>query len=1292
MFPQKHAPLNNGRDSLSKPEKGYGARLIVLAYMAVAGTWILFTDYLMVELFKPMTVMRDWSIYKGYVFVAVTGLLLYVLISRMAERLKRVSESLRKSEARYRLLVENSPDGIFIHRDNRIVFANAPALQLFGAKDEAQLLGKSPFELLHPDCHENVRHRMDAIAQGRTVPLKTQKIVRLDGVVVEADVAPELFEDEEGMAIKLLFRDISERQQQEAEIRTLSRIYEVLSEVNHAVVRVTSRGELLQEVCRILCEVGEFKMAWIGWLDEAEREVTPVAWSGPGGETKHVIPICAVDDRPEGRGLVATAICEGRTCIANDYASDPRTQPWQENVVAFEHRSAISLPIRNGGKICGVLLVYSEETHCFQTKEVKLLEEVALDVSFDLDRMDQEVLRREAQEALKKSEEHLRLLVNHLHAGVVVHAPDSRIILSNPEATRLLGLSQEQMQGKGIIDPAWCFIDEKGKPMPPEDYPIAKVLATGQPLEGYVLGIKHGKEKTWVLANAYPEFDANGGLARAIVTFVDLTERKVALEALQESEEKFRTLFTASRDAIMLLDRTSYLDCNEATLEIFGCASKEEFCTRKLGEISAPMQANGKASSLEAQRMVKIAFKTGAARYEWMMQRFDGTQFPAEISLSALELKGRPVIQAVVRDISWRKEAEQQLRQLSRAVEQSPSSIVITDTQGNIQYINPKFTAISGYTSQEAIGQNPRILKSGEFPPEGYKALWETITSGREWHGEFHNKKKNGEFFWESASICPIIDESGAITHFLGIKEDITERKRTEEALRKSEEKFVKAFNTAPAVMAIITLSEARYVEVNGAFVEISGYSRAEVIGRTVLELNLLENPQDLERLVQMLVTQGNVRDEECRFRIKNGEVRVGLISAERIDVEGEPCVIYLSLDITERKQMEEKFLRAQRMESIGALAGGMAHDLNNILAPIMMSASMLSEKKLAAETRRQLISGIEEAAQRGANIVNQVLTFARGVKGQHAVLDTQVLATQIGQIVKETFPKSIVFSLSLPETPLWNITGDSTQLQQVLLNLCVNARDAMPNGGPLNLSVENYEVDSTFAFMVPEAKPGCYVRFRVADTGTGMDKAIVDRIFEPFFTTKEPGKGTGLGLSTVMGIVRSHGGFLKVETAPGKGSAFQVFLPATTDAASQAGEPDQPSVSRGHGETILIVDDEPEIVQIIATVLKQNGWTVLTAADGLEGVAAFLNYSGQIKALVTDMVMPNLDGLGLIRSIRKLAPDLPILVSSGYSNDQSWEALSELRVESFLKKPFSARQLIAEVVSLLYEKSANGK
>ena len=889
-------------------------------------------------------------------------------------------------------------------------------------------------------------------------------------------------------------------------------------------------------------------------------------------------------------------------------------------------------------------------------------------------------------ESLWRSEEHLRLLVNHLRAGVVVHAPDSRIILSNSEASRLLGLSQEQMQGKEAIDPVWHFTDEEGKPISAEAYPVNRVIATGRSLDEYVLGIEHGEKrgKTWVLVNAFPEFDAPGGLSQVIVTFVDITAHKVALEALRESEEKFRTLFAASRDAILLLDTAGFLDCNQAALEMFHCASKEEFCARKLGGISAPTQPDGGDSTLGARRMAQGTLEDGARIFEWALQRFDGTEFPGEVSLSPVELKGRPVVQAVVRDISWRKEAERQLRQLSRAVEQSPSSVVITDTLGNIHYVNPKFTAITGYTLEEVRGQNPRILKSGETSQAEYKILWETITSGREWRGEFHNKKKNGEFFWEFASICPITDEAGATTHFLAVKEDITERKRTEEALWKSEEKFVKAFNTAPAVVAIITRKEARYLEVNEAFVEFSGFSREEAIGRTALELGIFESPGEMERLFKILVEHGSLRNEECPYRTKSGQMRVGLLSAELIDVEDEPCIIYISLDITERKQMDEKFLRVQRMESIGALAGGMAHDLNNILAPIMMSASMLNEKGIPEETRRQLIAGIGDAAQRGAGIVGQVLTFARGVKGQRAVLDARLLASQIGQIVKETFPKTILFSLSLPET-LWNITGDSTQLDQVLLNLCVNARDAMPEGGSLNLSAENFEVDSTFALMVPEAKPGCYVRFKVADSGSGIPKQNMDRIFEPFFTTKEQGKGTGLGLSTVIGIVRSHGGFVKVESEHGKGSAFQVFLPATTETVHQARQTEQPVISRGHGETILVVDDEPEIVKVIETVLRQNGWKVLSASDGLEGVAAFLNHSDQIRAVVTDMVMPNLDGVGLIRSIRKLAPDLPILVSSGYSNEQSREALSELRVDGFLKKPFSARQIIASMASLLY-------
>ena len=1044
MPPKKHLPIPTGRDSnaprglAGMHDAGYGVRVIVMAYIVVALVWIFFTDRLTDALLASVQDVEDQSVYKGFLFVGLTGALLYVLISRLVARLRLMSDSLGKSEARYRLLVENSPDAVCVYRDNKMVFANTAAIRLFGAQDEKAVLGKSPLDFVHPGFHEMVRNRITALSEGRVVPLESQKIVRLNGGILDVEVVASYYVDHEGLACVVIFRDISERTRRDAEIRRLNRLYAVLSQVNQMMPCLTSRQELFGGVCRVICEVGEFKLAWIGWLDEERREVRPVAWYGAAEEeTKKTVPLYPSNDPREGAGLVGTAISEGRACVLNDYVGDPRTHLWQENSVALEHRSAIALPIRNGGKICGALMVYSGERNCFQSQEVKLLEEVSAGVSFGMDHMDRETLRSEAEEGLRK----------------------------------------------------------------------------------------------------------------------------------------------------------------------------------------------------------------GAA----------------------------------------------QLRQLSLAVEQSPSSVVITDPNGDIHYVNPKFTAVTGYTAEEVLGKNPRILKSGEMPPEGYKVLWETITSGREWHGEFHNKKKNGELFWESASISPITDESGAITHFLSIKEDITERKRTEEALSKSEEKFVKVFNATPVVVALITLKEMRYLEVNEAFMEGCGYSREEIIGRTVLELGFFENPGDFQQIIQKLVKQGYLRGEEFRFRTKSGEERTAILSADPIEIQDEQCIIYSCLDITERKQMEEQFLRAQRMESIGALAGGMAHDLNNILAPIMMSATMLHEKGITAEIRQQLVAGIEEAAQRGAGIVSQVLTFARGVKGRHIVLDTRVLATQIARIVKETFPKSIQFSLSVPES-LWNVTGDSTQLHQVLLNLCVNARDAMPEGGTLNLSLENFEVDTTFASMVHGARPGCYVRFRLADSGIGIPKQIADRIFEPFFTTKEPGKGTGLGLSTAVGILRSHGGFLKADSEPGKGAVFQVFLPATTDAVRQNGPAEKPSIPRGHGETILVVDDEPEIVNVIEAILKQNGWAVVKAADGLEGVAAFLHHSDKIRAVVTDMVMPYLDGLGLIRSIRKLSPDLPIMVSSGYSNEQSREALSGLGVSAFLKKPFSARQLTSEVVFLLYGVSENGK
>jgi PAS domain S-box-containing protein len=1137
-------------------------RAIVLLYLFFSGWWVLFTDRILY--FLPLAVheREDWSIYKGYLFVFFTGLLLYLFARRLALEFDQVNDLLRVNETKYRALVDHSPDAIYINRGGRVVFLNAAALRLFGAKDESQILGKMALELYHPDFHPAVVERNKAIGQGHTVPLVSQKIVRLDGSILDVDVSAVSFLDDEGPAAAVILRDITQRILQEREIRRLTRIYAVLSQVNQTIIRIGSRAELFQEVCRIVIEDGGFRMAWVGQVQPDTQQVLHVTAAGTGCEVLKEIKIYASADRPEGRGIVGVSIREGRAVATNDYATDPCTQPWWPVAEKVGFKSAVSLPICNAGKVCAILMVLSGEKDCFQSKEINLLEEVSLDISFALDHMDQEALGREAQMAFQKSEEQLRLLVEHLQAGVIVHAPDTRILMANPEAARLLGIPKEELKDQIACNPLWHFTDEAGVPLSLDKYPVTQVIATRQALEQYIMGIEHGKggRKTWVLVNAYPEFDVNQELSQVVVTFVDMTERKQMFEALTASEEKFRLLFDASRDAIVLLDHEKHLDANPAAIEMFGCSSKAELCNTKIGDLSALRQPDGRESVAVLKGAIENAFQNEGTPFEWMMQRMDGTPFPAEISISVFEFRGERVLQAVIRDISWRKQAEQHLRQLSRAVEQSPSTVVITDTLGNIEYVNPKFTAITGYTSEEAMGQNPRVLKSGENGPDEYKDLWKTITAGHEWRGVFHNKKKNGELFWESASISPITDESGAITHFLAVKEDITER-----------------------------------------------------------------------------------------------------------------------------KLMEEKILRSQRMESIGALAGGMAHDLNNILAPIMMSASMLREEHLSEEVRAQLIAGVEDAVQRGADIVNQVLTFARGAKGKQIVLNAQALARQVGKFVKETFPKSITFSLDLPET-LWNITGDPTQLYQVLLNLCVNARDAMPGGGTLRLKAENFEICG-HSDSLPDAKPGRYVKMTVSDTGSGIAKEIADRIFEPFFTTKEPGKGTGLGLSTVIGILRSHGGFVTVDSEMGQGAVFNVWLPATTEAAAPTGEALISAVIKGRGETILIVDDEVDILGILQMVLEQNGWKVLCATDGVEALASYLNNSEQIKAVLTDLMMPNMDGLSLIRAIRKLDSRLPILVASGYGNESSLDELTPLGVEGFLKKPFNARIIQSKIAEVLYGK-----
>jgi len=385
---------------------------------------------------------------------------------------------------------------------------------------------------------------------------------------------------------------------------------------------------------------------------------------------------------------------------------------------------------------------------------------------------------------------------------------------------------------------------------------------------------------------------------------------------------------------------------------------------------------------------------------------------------------------------------------------------------------------------------------------------------------------------------------------------------------------------------------------------------------------------------------------------------------------------IAVKQDITARKLLEAQFLRAQRMESVGTLAGGIAHDLNNVLGPILMIAEALKSQVTDVQGRKWL-HVLEDSAQHGADLVRQVLAFARGVDGKRILLNPVNILNEIQDMIRDTFPKNIDFSYD-PRRGVWTVTGDPTQLHQVFTNLCVNARDAMPNGGALKVTIENVVLDQMYADMNPESKPGDYVMVTVADTGSGIPADIRDKIFEPFFTTKEIGKGTGLGLSTTVGILRSHGGFIRVYSEMGKGTTFKAYLPATT---TSNGVEDVAVVKnplpRGNGELLLVVDDEERMRTVVQGTLEQFGYRVLLAANGAEAVALYAQHREQIAIVLTDMAMPVMDGPATIVALKSMNPNLKIIGSSGLPSDGDVAKAAVAGVKHFVPKPYTAETLL---------------
>ena len=482
----------------------------------------------------------------------------------------------------------------------------------------------------------------------------------------------------------------------------------------------------------------------------------------------------------------------------------------------------------------------------------------------------------------------------------------------------------------------------------------------------------------------------------------------------------------------------------------------------------------------------------------------------------------------------------------------------------------------------------------------------------------------------------------------------------------------------------VVDPETGRYIDVNETGYTSLGYSRAEFLLLRIFDVDPTVKASSWTQLLAKLRVEGSINGEGSHRR-KDGTTFPVEFNVKFVKLDREYLVAVVR-DISERKELEAKFFRAQRLESIGSMASGIAHDLNNILAPILMSAPLLRMGMSAANTERTL-NAIEQSAQRGADLVRQLLTFGRGSDGTRSVIGPGLLVREMTKIAKQTFPKNITIAENLPTT-LWPVTGDSTQLHQVLLNLCVNARDAMPKGGTLTIEAADVEIDRAKAAMTPGANAGSYVMLQVSDTGMGIPAHIVDRIFDPFFTTKAVGKGTGLGLSTVVGIIKSHGGFVNLQTAEGEGTVFQVFLPAELEGKELALAPSLSAVPKGRGELLMVVDDEENIRDVVRDILVGHGYRVVTASDGAEATTLYALQRNEIKCVITDLDMPVMDGMMLIHVLRSMNPKVAVLVSSGLASTAGLETrrtdLESLGIGAVLKKPYTAEIILQQIHQLL--------
>jgi len=749
------------------------------------------------------------------------------------------------------------------------------------------------------------------------------------------------------------------------------------------------------------------------------------------------------------------------------------------------------------------------------------------------------VERRQAEEALVRSERRYRELYENSPLGYQSLGADGCIIESNPSLCRMLGYEREEVIGKWFGDFLTPESAEKFRARFPEFK--AKGVVHAVPFD---MAAKDG-HKFPVEIDGRIGYDEKGCFKQTHCVILDVSERHKAEDALHNSEESLRNLVEADVNALVVHRDFRLVYINPAARKLFEvpeCAAVPEV---NVLDYVHPDYRN--FTKLSTRRMLRTNKSPGVASI--LMVTPSGRQLDVEITSTLIMFEGQQTVLSVIRDVTGQKKAEAKIRTLSSSVEQASESIVITDKEGVIEYVNPAFSRITGYSEVEALGQNPRILNSGEHDVAFYEHMWDVLLSGNAWQGRIIDKKKDGNLYPALLTISPIVEESGEISHFVGVQQSLSEH-----------------------------------------------------------------------------------------------------------------------------EELEQQLHQAQKMEALGTLVGGIAHDFNNMLAG--MVGNLYMAKKMSRDNPDviQKLTNVEQLSRRAADMIQQLLTFARKDRVSMKPLLLTPFIKETIKFLKPSVPENITLHQDICTDAL-QIRGDGTQLNQVLLNLVGNARDALESveNPCIIVRLEAFRADEAFVKSRASFSTGDYAHLSVEDNGCGIPQHQIKHLFEPFFTTKEQGKGTGLGLAMVFGAVKTHGGFVEVDSIEGKGSRFHIYIPLLEEEEREVDpEPKAGIAAEGNGELILLVDDQEHIVETGQEVLESLGYRVLTAGDGQRAVEVFEAHREDIELVILDIVMPVMSGVRAAQQIRRISPQARIIFSTGY--DRALQA--DMEQEIVLNKPFTIEKL----------------